>query len=528
MRGLIKFAVAVTTALALASICSASAINIYIAQNTAGSANGADCADAYAVMFFNTPGNWGMGATQIGPGTTVHLCGTIASPLAVQGSGASGLPVTVLFENGAKISLAAGTAIALNGNSYITVDGGSPCGPGTSCSSTDSGTGIIENTANGTGLANKVAVEAITGSGAGNIEIRDLIIRNFYVHTSTSDTTIDQTLDTCYYANGTGAGTISFHDNTVHDVGWCVEFQGYNAAAPTINVYHNYFYNYDHGVAIGANSTTQYATVNIHDNHFGTTSNWDTTANVYHHDGTHFYNNVPPWPSGWSFNIYNNLFDGNWGINNTAHVFTEETPPNIAVYNNVFIQASGNLLNNGFLNAGGPGEAVYNNTFLGSSVNLSDCVNLQGTSVTFKNNLLTSCNTFISSGPGFTFASGGLSNNIYAAVATGGNGPFNYQGNNEATFVAWQTATGQDAAPSAQVSSANLSNSGIPQNGSAVIGAGLNLTSLGITALDNDTSAGNTRTPVARPSSGAWGAGAYQFVGGLAPPPPANLLAIAH
>ena len=59
----------------------ASASNIYIAQTAAGSADGTDCADAYAYTFFNTASNWGSGSSQIGPGTTVHLCGTITVPL---------------------------------------------------------------------------------------------------------------------------------------------------------------------------------------------------------------------------------------------------------------------------------------------------------------------------------------------------------------------------------------------------------------------------------------------------------------
>lgn len=519
----------VSGAVLLFAFSAGPARNIYVAQKAVGSANGTDCADAYAVAFFNTAANWGTGAAQIGPGTTVHACGTITNNLVFQGSGTSGSPVTLLFEPGAKLSQPAGQLINIQNKSWITIDGGSPCGPGTVCSTTDSGTAILENTANGTGLANQLAEQAILASGAGNIEVRNLIIRNIYQHTSVSDTTISAPLDNCYYANG-ATGPVSFHDITAHDVGWCVAVESVTNS-PTINMYNNNFYNYDHGVAIATPDATNFAVVNIHDNHFGTTANWDTTVDQYHHDGTHFFAGTT-WASSWSFNVYNNLFDGNWGNNNTANIFTQEDPPNLVFFNNVFIQAAGNLINNGLISAGGPNTAIYNNTFLGSSVTLSDCVSLQGaTSVTFKNNVLSGCNTFITSGSGFTFASGGLSNNIYAAVAAGGNGPFNYQGNNEATFAAWQTATGQDAAPSAQVSSANLNNLGIPQSGSAVIGAGLNLTSLGITALDSDTSAGNTRTPVARPPVGStllWSAGAYQFGGTSAVQPASGLTAVAH
>jgi hypothetical protein len=45
-------------------------------------------------------------------------------------------------------------------------------------------------------------------------------------------------------------------------------------------------------------------------------------------------------------------------------------------------------------------------------------------------------------------------------------------------------------------------------SGSPAIGTGTNLTSLGIAALNSDAAG------VARPSSGAWDIGAFQFVGG--------------
>ena len=62
---------------ALTLTCGVTRANdVYIAQSAAGTANGADCADAKAASFFNTISNWGTGAGQIGAGTTVHLCGT--------------------------------------------------------------------------------------------------------------------------------------------------------------------------------------------------------------------------------------------------------------------------------------------------------------------------------------------------------------------------------------------------------------------------------------------------------------------
>ena len=85
-----------------------SAADIYIAPSAAGSANGASCSNAYAYTFFNTAGNWGSGASQIGAGTTVHLCsGTYSltggnnNGLSFQGGGTSGNPVTLIADQGA-------------------------------------------------------------------------------------------------------------------------------------------------------------------------------------------------------------------------------------------------------------------------------------------------------------------------------------------------------------------------------------------------------------------------------------------
>src|SRR5215469_3329097 len=78
---------------------------IYIAQAPIGGANGSDCASALPISWFNNAANWGTASHQIGPGTTVHICGTITgvpgeTALIVQGSGTVNNPVTILFEPG--------------------------------------------------------------------------------------------------------------------------------------------------------------------------------------------------------------------------------------------------------------------------------------------------------------------------------------------------------------------------------------------------------------------------------------------
>src|ERR1700690_675274 len=80
--------------------------NVYIAQAQAGTGDGSNCANAKAIGFFNTGGNWGNSSVKIGPGSIVHLCGTTTiasgnSGLTFMGSGTPGHTITLLFEAGA-------------------------------------------------------------------------------------------------------------------------------------------------------------------------------------------------------------------------------------------------------------------------------------------------------------------------------------------------------------------------------------------------------------------------------------------
>src|SRR5262249_9074967 len=148
---------------------------IYLSQNGTASASGADCGNAVPVSFFNSAPNWGSGVNQIGPGTTVHLCGTITGPanstgLSFQGSGTSGNPITLVFEKDAVMQApywassvggsAAGAITLDSGRSWIVVDGGQ--------------NGVIRNTANGSSWPNRAASTGISGFNCSNCTIRNL------------------------------------------------------------------------------------------------------------------------------------------------------------------------------------------------------------------------------------------------------------------------------------------------------------------------------------------------------------------
>ena len=502
------------------------AADFYIAQTAAGSANGTACADAYAVTWFNTTGSWANPkvAGKVGPGDTVHLCGTVSSPLSQGIAGSSGTVITILWEQGAVLSLDPSTStwnsIAdMAVQNYTLVDGGGNADctaastPWSCCTGAGNGTctnGTIEFINNGDALSHQIAGSGILVGGISNVEIKNLTIQNLYVHTPGTTTPVDLTTVGAIYGNPWGSN-ISVHNNTFHDICWVLNA---SAGGTGINIYNNYFYNFDHGLGgfPGANG------MNVYNNHFGTTAIWDTSSNQYHHDGIHFFWNTGGSATG--VNIYNNLFDGNWGVNNTAHIFFEcdwnhpdpNSCTNFNVFNNVHIQYAGNMLNDGFVAGGSTNFNFRNNTYIGSGV--SGSIGVGGLECTsFKNNVISGVATFTNFN---SFSAGSLNNNIYANPVSGAAGLFEFNGAYETTLAAWKTATGQDGS-SSQVSTAGLSSTGVPQAGAATIGAGTNLTSLGIAALNSDI------TGSARPATGAWDIGAYVYTGAVALTPPTGL-----
>jgi len=258
---------------------SARANDVYIAQSSAGAGNGSSCASAAPVSFFNNSSNWGSGSNQIGPGTTVHLCGVITTGLAVQASGTSGNQITIFFEPGAKLSQPASTSYLLSvaNKSFITINGGI--------------NGVMENTANGTGLANQASTIAVQASGAHDISVENVTCQNLYVHTLASDNT-SLGPDGCYYANGT-SGNVIIHDMVMHDVRWAVTITASNGAS-NFQFFNNEEYNMDHGLAMAEEANgVAISNFSFHDNHIHDFANWDSTGNSYHHDGLHIYMYCP-------------------------------------------------------------------------------------------------------------------------------------------------------------------------------------------------------------------------------------------
>lgn len=223
---------------------------VYYGQTSSGSNNGTSCANAYAyndaTNGFNAVGNWSAtpSGTQIGPDTTVHLCGTFTGSaggtlLQVKGSGTSGHPVIILFESGANLSApywynggGSGTGGAINteGYNYITINGGA--------------NGIIQNTQNGSALTyqkNTVLLELLTSS---NVTVENLSLVNAYVHTTALAS--DVAFPNMVASEGSGSN-ITFTGNTAHDCGWCLS--GWGIGSDNITFANNNIYNADHDIA---------------------------------------------------------------------------------------------------------------------------------------------------------------------------------------------------------------------------------------------------------------------------------------
>ena len=148
-------------------------------------------------------GNW----KPIAPGAVVALCGTIKTPLAAQGSGASGKPITVFFTPGAKLSepvCPSHGCLDLSDQRYITVNGGRD--------------GVIENTDNGTNLGHQSRTTGILAHPCDYCEVEHLTIRNIYVRKG-SGAEVDNSGENCIRFNGSHW---RIHDNTMHDASWCL------------------------------------------------------------------------------------------------------------------------------------------------------------------------------------------------------------------------------------------------------------------------------------------------------------------
>jgi hypothetical protein len=478
-----------------------SATKIYITQT--GGPSGNCTTNVQTPAFVTNAANWGTGGSQIGPGTTVLFCGTFTLSVGTSlasflGSGNAANPITFQMDTNAIIqSPAMGSASSgafnCSGKSYVIVNGGT--------------NGIIQNTANGTGLANHQASQGLYFVNCTNVIIENITIQNIYANLGSSSGATDtngQNTDDILFDEGN-----STNDQVVNSTlnnartGVQVDFDGGGDASNfvisgnTIN---------DHGwsVSMGADNAGSTAKgALIYNNTISSWTNWQFPDSAYHTDGLILYNDVTT-GSILTFQIYNNYFSGTLGAGSpTGYIACGETT-SCTIFNNLMVDTGSNVCD-GYLwmyQAGGP-DYIYNNTLVGSSSAGGIAVTLNGSALTVKNNIFINVNAGLHDYSVLTTDVVASNNNIW--MTSGGGAPS--MATNDSTYITyanWQ-ADGFDV--NSVTSNPNLAPNYMLNLGSPAKGLGANLNGLGIPALDLDMARWS------RSSTAAWDAGAYLYNG---------------
>jgi len=496
-----------------------SATNIYITQS--GSPTGNCTANVQTPAFFNSAANWGTGANQIGPGTTVLFCGTFTgtagqSGFTFQGSGASGKPITLLFDTNAQMSApywgsASTGAINCSGRSYLIMDGGT--------------SGIIQNTANGTSLANHQSSNGVYASNCTNIEIRNLAIQNIYLNqgsnSGATDTNGQNTADISLQGNSSGD---SVHDNVLSNArtGLWVDFDSGHDASNLL-VYNNTISDHPWSISMGACNASSTATnVKIYDNDISDWLNWQFPSSTYHTDGIILFNDADGGHicSGLApiatFQVYNNYFHGSLGNGSATGYIACGERTSCYIFNNLMVD-NGSYACYGYIwlyNYAGP-YYIYNNTLVGSGGGIA--VTTDGGSPNggtyLENNIFTNISTSLHS---YVTLRDDITSSDYN-IFRNSSGSAPSLATNDSTYLTMSTWQSYGFDGSSVSADPKLSGTYSLQSGSPAIGMSTNLVSTGITALDSD------KAGVARSSSGAWDTGAYTF--GVVPAAPSGLTA---
>ena len=484
---------------------------IFVSQSGGSVSCGADGTQTtISVATLNsTAGDWVAG-------NIIKVCGNITSQIVADGSGASGNPWTVIFETGASATTTvwgSNGALVSNGHSHGVFDGGT-------------GNAVISNTANGTGLANNQQSGAVFIQNGTDITVQNFVIQNICVRAAgdTGDSCTSGGNDTSAVELNGPLTNVTFQQNVVKMAGHNCVFYAGSGSDTGVLISKNTLRqcNWEFGVDGSTNGLTfdsnDVACV------VGATCNWDDPADDNHHNG------IIMFPGGSSTEsnvvISNNWFHDILG-NTTSYIFLDPSPPsgnvpNILVYNNVFSSATAGCPNDACFGGGAQvtGARLLNNTFSFpvSSSGLADW-GMNNPPGTAQNNIALGSNFYVS----FPSSMNTLTENFNDYF----NGTGKWQGasGNFSTLAAWTAGStglcsgGCDATGSI-TTNPNLNSNFMPNSGSPVIGAGTNLTSLGITGLDQGApqtfgvgSSCGTGC-LSRLASGNWDMGAYPFVSG--------------
>lgn len=501
--------VACVVVFALIAVHPVSATTRYIAQSAGAFPGGTSCKGQVAI----TPATFN--STTNSPGDVNYICGTITGSagsnlVSVHGSGSSGNPVTILFDNGAVLQApyfsASSYGINGNGTQWIVIDGGI--------------NGTIQNTANGTGITYQQASTFVGGFGS-NFTVRNLAFLNIYQHTYGD-------------ANGAGSWGLSLKGQTNVTIGpnnsftycdVCIMGDWSNSSDSNWTIEGNSFADSNQDIQLGFYPAGTFSNLSIYGNKATNWANWDDAGDNYHHNFIHLFTNLPGANLTGNLWIYNNSAVGDIGATATSLIFLENnnggsggTMGPVYIFNNVLSKTNANVpTSEGIVTVMSTGGYLLNNTISdagGTGSNAYNCTHFTSGAWTMENNVLVGCGSYIYDQNTSMTA---VNNNVYYGATSP---QWISQSIWDTTLASWRASCSCDAA--SVTTSPNLDTNYRPQSGSSAIGLGANLTSLGITPLDSDLT-GNARL-----SSGAWIAGAYSSSASTGPNAPVGLTATVH
>jgi hypothetical protein len=232
--------------------------------------------------------------------------------------------------------------------------------------------------------------------------------------------------------------------------------------------------------------------------------------------------------------IYNNVFDGDSGVNITAHIYLQDSIQNVSVYNNVFLVPANRTIValwfaartlTGMPGGNASGNSAYNN-FINAGAHAHGCalVIQAQTGFTAHNNIVMGGQSDVSLQGGSTQSALGINNNIYLELADyADRNTFGHNGLVYQTLAQWRSVCHCDSnAKLLHLSQINVNSLGQLLSGSGAIGAAsnlLNITSGVLAPLSKD------KVGSPRQLAGNWDAGAYKYGSTALPSSPTGLTA---
>jgi len=507
----------------------------YIASSAGTFTGGTACNGQTAI----TPATWN--GLSLSAGDISYICGTITASaggnvLTVPSSGSSGNPISIIFDTGAILQATyfSGTngAIRINGKSYIVIDGSDT---GTACGRQNNATvtcnGIIQNTANGTSLANQQASFGVVISGCTpGCVVKNLNIKNIYVNQGTAPSGSDSAGSATAGVELTGSNTgLQVINNIITTVSIGIQ-EDYGSNTSNSKVFnHNVISDMHWGINDGAgNGNSDISTGNDFSyNEITNWTNWTCPANgpgctdktdTFHTDGMIVYN-FSSTVSTFSATMHDNYIHGDLGNGSpTAFIYCAQNA-SCVMYNNLGISTSSATMSGLFwLDTNKCSDTMYNNTISGVNSNdigitfgTSTCqlVGDQGKNI-IENNIVINVGQGLHDYGVLVNDVGTSDHNVWRTP--GGGAPnFNTSDSTSLSFATWQ-GDGFDA--NSSTSSPNLNGSYVPQPSSSAIGRGANLNSLLSGVLNTDfygiTRGGGSCTPTVN-VSGCWDSGMAMY-----------------